>query len=91
MITLVFCISVLSNQYTRPALVVGGSPSESHIEIGNNQIQGKESYDKTAGLYLNEGGGLVIIGIDGLRVTGNVEIEGNLVVKGSIESESKMK
>ena len=32
-----------------------------------------------------------IIGIDGLRVTGNVEIEGNLVVKGSIESESKMK
>ena len=33
----------------------------------------------------------MIIGIDGLRVTGNVEIEGNLVVKGSIESESKMK
>ena len=45
MITLVFYISVLSNQYTRPALVVGGSPSESHIKIGNNQIQGKESLD----------------------------------------------
>lgn len=82
---------VLGNQYTSPALVVGGIYNNEHLEIGKNQIQSKESDKTPTELYINEGGGLVIIGESGLRVIGNLEVYGNIRVKGMIESEGEVK
>lgn len=82
---------VLSNQYTRPALVIGGSYLDSHLEIGKNQIQSKESDRTVSTLLVNEGGGLVVIGEGGLKIKGDLEVEGNVKVRGSMESESKIK
>lgn len=82
---------VLSNQYTNPALVIGGEYNREHLEIRKNQIQSKESDKTPAELYINEGGGLVIIGETGLRIIGDLEVYGNVRVKGMIESEGKMK
>ena len=83
--------TVLSNQYNSPALVIGGTRTDPHLEIGRNQIQSKQSDKESAQFYINEGGGLVIIGEGGLRIIGDLEVEGNVRVSGMIESESKMK
>lgn len=45
----------------RPALIVGGLPSESHIEIDANEIQAKSSGTAVASLYINNDGGQVIL------------------------------
>lgn len=82
---------VLGNQFTNPALVVGGEYNNEHLEIGKNQIQSKESDKTPAELYINEGGGLVIIGETGLRIIGDLEVYGNIKVLGNIESEGKIK
>lgn len=45
----------------RPALIVGGLPSESHVEIDANEIQAKSSGTSVASLYINNDGGSVIL------------------------------
>lgn len=82
--------TVLSTQYNSPALVIGGTHSSPHLEIGRNQIQSKESDRTSAVLYINEGGGLTVIGIGGLRIEGDLEVDGKIISKGIIESEKEM-
>ena len=44
-----------------PALIVGGTASQSHIEIDDNEIQAKANATSTAGLSLNYDGGDVSV------------------------------
>lgn len=46
----------------RPALIVGGTPEQQHIEIDNNKIQAKNTNATTNSLYINNDGGNVILG-----------------------------
>ena len=82
--------TVLSNQYNSPALVIGGTRTDPHLEIGRNQIQSKQSDKESAQFYINEGGGLTVIGIGGLRIEGDLEVDGKIISKGIIESEKEM-
>ena len=82
--------TVISNQYNRPALTLGGTQSEAHLEIGANQIQSKSSDKSVAVLVINEGGGLTVIGSGGLRIEGDLEVSGNIISRGTIESEKEI-
>jgi len=45
-----------------PALIIGGTASQAHIEIDNNEIQAKDNATTVQTLYLNGDGGNVYLG-----------------------------
>lgn len=59
---------------TSPALIIGGTATQPHIEIDNNEIQCKDSATTTKALYLNLDGGSVNVGEGGFVSRGNVTV-----------------
>lgn len=68
----------LDNQ---PALIVGGTSSQPHIEIDSNEVMAKKNSISSAPLYLNMGGGNVIIGSGGLTVSGGSKFSGTVEIQ----------
>lgn len=52
----------------KPALIVGGADTTTHMEIDANEIQAKSNGTTTGALYLNNDGGLVTVGSGGLTI-----------------------
>jgi len=50
----------------KPALIVGGTDAQAHIEIDNNEIQAKANGTSVSGLYLQPDGG--VCNVNGKRV-----------------------
>lgn len=59
---------------TSPALIIGGTATQPHIEIDNNEIQCKDSATTTKALYINLDGGSVNVGEGGFVSRGNVTV-----------------
>lgn len=55
---------VSGTSYNQPALVVGGTPEQAHIEIDNNEIVAKANETGVAQLNLNQDGGVTNVGGD---------------------------
>ena len=76
-----------------PALIIGGTATQKHIEIDNNEIQAKTNATSVSSLGINEDGGDVYIGSDAqntvvtLRknatITGTASITGNTTIGNS--------
>ncbi len=73
------------SSYTSPALVVGGTSSQPHLEIDNNEIKAKRNETETDNLFLNDDitvesgamvgiGGTVDIDANGLAIASNKAI-----------------
>lgn len=58
------------NAYKSPALVIGGTSTQEHIEIDSNEIQAKGGEATTGALYINTAGGAVYLG-NGYKVYAN--------------------
>jgi len=57
-----------------PALIVGGTATQSHMEIDENEIQSKSSGTTVGDLYLNWDGGIVTTGSGGIITKGTITI-----------------
>lgn len=53
----------------KPALILGGADTSTHMELDCNEIQAKTNGTSVAALYLNNDGGLVTVGSGGLVVS----------------------
>lgn len=53
----------------KPALIVGGADTSTHMEFDANEIQAKTNGTSVAQLYINNDGGLVTVGSGGLSIT----------------------
>lgn len=68
----------------KPALIVGGTDTQAHIEIDNNEVMAKTNGTSVAELHLNADGGKVNIGNGGLYVgTGGISTGGNITASAS--------
>lgn len=65
----------------KPALIVGGTTSQQHLEIDGNEIQSKSNGTTAAALSINAEGGQVTIGTGGLVMGGHLTINNNLQLK----------
>lgn len=54
---------------SKPALILGGLDTSTHLELDANEIQAKTNGTSTAQLYINNDGGLVTVGSGGLAVS----------------------
>lgn len=85
----------------RPALIVGGVPTAVHIEIDNNEIQGKANGTTVSELMINKDGGNVNIGDsennytttikNDLLAKKDVDINGEVLIWGSVSTEGNVK
>lgn len=50
------------NQNSEPALIVGGLSAQPHLELDSNELMAKSSATSPSTLYLNRGGGNIIVG-----------------------------
>jgi hypothetical protein len=57
-----------------PALIVGGTTTQAHLEIDANEIQSKNNGTTVGDLYLNWDGGIVNTGSGGIKTKGTVTI-----------------
>lgn len=68
----------------KPALIIGGTDTQAHIEIDNNEVMAKTNGTSVAELHLNADGGKVNIGNGGLYVgTGGISTGGNITASAS--------
>lgn len=56
------------DSYTAPAVVIGGAPTTYHLELDNNEIQAKQNETTPGNLFLNSNGGVVHVGLGGLKM-----------------------
>lgn len=57
-----------------PALIVGGTATQAHLELDGNEIQSKTNGTSVGSLNLNYDGGEVYVGNGGLKTSGTVTI-----------------
>jgi len=57
-----------------PALIVGGTATQTHLELDGNEIQSKTNGTSVGSLNLNYDGGEVYVGNGGLKTSGTVTI-----------------
>lgn len=58
-----------------PALIVGGTATQQHIEMDGNEIISKSNATTPGPLYINGDGGLVGVGQDGMQIGGPTYVE----------------
>lgn len=58
-----------------PALIVGGTATQQHIEMDGNEIISKSNATTPGPLYINGDGGLVGVGPDGMQIGGPTYVE----------------
>lgn len=57
-----------------PALIIGGTATQAHLELDGNEIQSKTNGTSVGSLNLNYDGGEVYVGNGGLKTSGTVTI-----------------
>lgn len=72
------------DSYTSPALVVGGTASQAHVEIDNNEVQAKLTSNEPGNLFLNSNGGLVSVGEGGIKSDGEIKAEAGIQSGGAV-------
>lgn len=72
------------DSYASPALVVGGQPTEYHLEFDNNEIQAKLSETSPGNLFLNSGGGKVSVGPGGIQTEATASIYPETALNGAV-------
>lgn len=74
----------VADSYNSPAVVIGGQPTQAHLELDNNEIQAKSSETKAGNLFLNSNGGTVHVGFDGLKIDSEASIVPEYAISGNV-------
>ena len=72
----------------KPALIVGGTTAQAHLELDGNEIMAKGSATTTGTLALNYNGGPVNVGPGGIGTTGNITISKSTLVDAGLFCEN---
>lgn len=72
----------------KPALIVGGTTAQAHLELDGNEIMAKGSATTTGTLTLNNNGGAVNVGPGGIGTTGNITISKSTLVDAGLFCEN---